>query len=69
MEIKVIFEDKSAGFVKDYLLEDQLRLGNVVAFKRSDGWVDVVRGPVRKRRRDYAGPERRHRSPITAFFG
>jgi hypothetical protein len=59
MDIKVIFQDKSAGFVKDYLLEDELREGNVVAFKRAEGWVNV----------DYDGPDRRHKSPITTFFG
>ena len=69
MEIKVIYHDNSAGVVKDYLLDDLLRAGKVVAFRRSSGWVTIGRDPVRQGGSEYAGPERRRRGAIATFFG
>ena len=60
MLIKVIFKDKSAGYINEVNLTWLLRKGAVAAFYRAGGWVAVDRDPIRRGGRGYAGPERRH---------
>lgn len=69
MDIKVIYQDNHAGEVKDYLLDELIRKGRIVAFRRSSGWVTIGRDAVRQGQSDYIGPERRHRGTIATFFG
>lgn len=69
MEIKVIYHDNSAGAVKDYFLDELLRSGKIVAFRRASGWVNVGRDPIRQGTEAYEGPERRRRGAIATFFG
>ncbi len=65
MMIRVLCADKTRGFVEDYLLEDYIRGGKVIAFFRpgSNEWVDVKRDSIRgKRNASFTGPERRSKS-------
>ncbi len=59
MLIKVIFNDKTAGYINEVNLAGLLRKGAVAAFYRAGGWVAVDRDPIRRGGRGYAGPERR----------
>jgi hypothetical protein len=69
MKIRVLYHDNGAGLVHDYLLEEMLRNGTVVAFRRASGWVTVGRDLVRRCQSEYTGPERRRRGVISTFFG
>lgn len=73
MLIRVLYKDNSSGMVKDYLLDDLITSGKIVAFYRSSGWVAVGRDPVRKSSDGYEGPERRRGAGKTPkpsdFFG
>jgi hypothetical protein len=62
MLIKVIFNDKTAGYINEMNLTRLLRTGAVAAFYRAGGWVAVDRDPVRRGGRGYTGPERRQES-------
>lgn len=57
--IKVIYIDNSAGVVNSSTLEHLIAKGNLVAFRRSDGWAKVGRDPIRGNGGIYEGPERR----------
>ena len=59
MFIKVIFKDKTAGYLNEVNLTKLLRKGAVAAFYRAGGWVAVDRDPIRRGGICYAGPERR----------
>ena len=54
MLIKVIYLDASAGEVDSKLLHDLIAEGKIVAFHRSDGWVEIGKDPVRLEKRDDA---------------
>ena len=62
MAIMVMYDDKSTNFVRNKALEKLIKSGSIFAFKRSDGWVEVSKGPLRGQGPpvDYRGPERRH---------
>jgi hypothetical protein len=59
MLIKVIYIDNSAGVVKACSLEQLIKKGQIVAFRRSDGWAKVGRDPVRGSGGKYEGADRR----------
>ncbi|HEY5976080.1 MAG TPA: hypothetical protein VIU41_15205 [Geobacteraceae bacterium] len=69
MKIKVLYHDNRAGLVHDYLLDELLKNGTVLAFHRAGGWVTVGRDQVRQCQVEYVGPERRRRGVISTFFG
>lgn len=56
MLIKVIYPDGSSGMVRSSTLGKLTKEGAIVAFKCTEGWVEVRRkhDPA-----DYRGPERR----------
>ncbi len=56
MQIKVLYPDGSAGMVRSSTLGRMTKEGKIVAFKCTEGWVEVRRkhDPA-----DYRGPERR----------
>ena len=64
MMIRVIFTDKSSGTVEHYRLDDLIAKGELAAFCRSNGWVDVKSGQLRKVRGTHNGPERREKSQM-----
>lgn len=61
-------------FIEADHLDDAISKGEVVAFRRSDGWISIsdeaLRGVKSVRKRSYAGQERRrfflslHKSPL-----
>jgi len=59
MPIKVIYIDNTAGVVKACNLDQLIKKGKIVAFRRSDGWAKVGRDPIRGTGGRYEGPERR----------
>lgn len=60
MDIRVIFQENSAGLVSGHRLQEMIDRGEVVAFWRSGEWVSVKDGAIRRNpMTDYAGPERR----------
>lgn len=63
MMIRVLYTDNTSGMIKDYLLDELISSGKIVAFYRSSGWVAVGRDPVRKDAPpSYNGQERRKNS-------
>jgi hypothetical protein len=59
MLIKVIYIDNSAGVVTACSLEQFIKKGKIVAFRRLEGWAKIGRDPVRGSGGRYEGPERR----------
>jgi hypothetical protein len=56
-EIKVIFNDDSAGYVKEHQLNVLITSGRIKSFLRSTGWVRVGIDPVREIK--FKGADRR----------
>jgi len=69
MMIKVIYHDNRADMVKEYLLEELIRTKKIIAFRRSNGWVNLGRDPVRASQLPFVGQERRKKGVISTFFG
>ncbi len=62
MHIQVMYADQRYDLIKASQLEDYIRQGKIIKFKRSSGWVTVGVDPLRGRTaltRIYTGPERR----------
>jgi hypothetical protein len=47
MGISVIFANGDEGNVPAYMLDYLIREGKIVAFLRTDGWVQIGRDPIR----------------------
>ena len=63
MLIKVIYPDGTLGVERFTALTDLIKLGKIVAFQYSRGWVETRR---KQKYEDYSGPERRNSSlPIS----
>ncbi len=56
MFIKVIYPDGSSGTVRSPILRGMIQLGRIVAYKCSEGWVEVRR---KENPDNYHGRERR----------
>ena len=61
MAIMVQYLDNSYGHVQNSILDELINVGRIVAFRRTDGWVEVFSGRVRSGHatKDYEGTERR----------
>jgi len=61
MAIMVQHKDKSFDFVPNHTLDYLITTKSIVAFRRSSGWVEISRDPLRKKRapKKFEGPERR----------
>ncbi len=46
MAIPVVFSNSTAGMIEIYLLDELIRQGKIVAYKRSDYWVKICNDPV-----------------------
>jgi hypothetical protein len=61
--IEVIYPDGTSGQVSNDVLDVLIATGKILKFRRTDGWVDIIREQARLRdyRRDgnYAGQDRR----------
>jgi hypothetical protein len=47
-QIPVRYADASLGAVSRAQLDKLIEAGSIAAFKRSSGWVDITRDPIRK---------------------
>lgn len=61
MKIMVQTKHNTYKRVQHYQLDDLIYSGEILAFRRGSGWVEIGLDPVRKRndRAEYAGAERR----------
>lgn len=59
MLIRVIFENKRTGLLDASRLGKHIMNGNILAFRRLDGWARVGNDPVRGFGGCYSGPDRR----------
>ena len=62
MFIKVIYPDGTPGKVRSSILRTMIQLGRIVAYKCSEGWIEVRR---KKTATNYQGPKRRVIIPFT----
>ncbi len=56
MFIKVIYPDGVSGKVRSSILRTMIQLRRIVAYKCSEGWVELRR---KSNAENYCGPERR----------
>jgi hypothetical protein len=61
MAIMVQCKDKSFDFVPNQALDYLIATRSIIAFRRSSGWAEISRDPLRKKRasKNYEGPDRR----------
>ncbi len=61
MAILVQYKDKTFDAVPNKVLDDLIASEKIIAFRRSSGWAEIGRDPLRGQgaRREYEGPERR----------
>ncbi|MBI1921309.1 MAG: hypothetical protein HYS23_09555 [Geobacter sp.] len=61
MRIIVQYRDNTFKHVQNQLLDDLIDAGEIMAFRRSSGWVEIGRDQLRSKRAqpNYAGLERR----------
>ncbi len=61
MAIMVQFENKTFGYIRNDDLEELIDSGGIISFRRSSGWVEIGKDPVRTKKAsdDFTGPERR----------
>jgi hypothetical protein len=61
MAILVQFKDNTYDFVLNNELDELINANEIIAFKRSSGWVDLSKDPVRNgsSRSQYMGVDRR----------
>ncbi len=61
MAILVQFTDNTYDFVPNKDLDDLIATKSIVAFRRSSGWVDIRKDPIRRTTspKRFLGPERR----------
>jgi len=61
--IEVIYPDGTSGQVSNDVIDVLIATGKILKFRRTDGWVDIIREQARLRdyRRDgnYSGQDRR----------
>ncbi len=67
MLILVIYQDNKMGMVEDSRLAELISSNKIKRFLRSEGWVTINGGPIRRRTsNDYKGRERRRHIKIKA---
>jgi hypothetical protein len=61
MAIMVQFQNKTFGYIRNDDLDELIEAGGIISFRRSSGWVQLGKDPVRARTVavDYDGQERR----------
>jgi len=62
-QIQVVYLDDSKGVVSNDVLDVLIATGKIKCFKRSEGWVDIIRDGAALRdyrqAKAFPGPERR----------
>jgi len=61
MAILVQYKDKTFDAIPNKVLDDLIASEKIIAFRRSSGWAEIGRDPLRGQglQREYEGPERR----------
>jgi hypothetical protein len=59
MLIRVLHRNGTYELVNHGSLDTYIGSGNVLLFKRSNGWVTIGTDPIRVSERQFIGPERR----------
>lgn len=61
MLIHVMYPGNNYDYVKEFMLDDLIKTGNIVKFRRSSGWVSLGSDHLRteKRQSFYNGVEKR----------
>jgi hypothetical protein len=61
MLIRVMYPGNIYDYVREFMLNSLIEAGKIVKFRRSDGWVSIVEGPVRSESFQYfyTGTEKR----------
>jgi hypothetical protein len=60
IQINVIYSNGNTGFAFSSNLDHLIKMNEIVAFCRSDGWVRIDRGPIRKSSQPFEGPGKRY---------
>ena len=62
-QIEVVYLDDTTGIVSNDVLDVLIATGKIKSFKRSEGWINIIRDNASLRdyrtAADYQGPERR----------
>ena len=68
MAILVQFTDNTYDFVLNKDLDNLIATNSIVAFRRSSGWVDISKDPIRREitSKRYLGRERRSQNNLAA---
>ena len=66
MLILVIYQDNKMRMVDDFQLDDLIASNRIKRFLRSEGWVTINDGPIRRTSNNYKGRERRRHIKIKA---
>jgi hypothetical protein len=63
MGILVRYKNEIFSIVQNHELDDLIATNKIIAFRRSNGWVDLSKGPIRGKGspKGYTGSERRGR--------
>lgn len=64
MRIAVIFRGGQIGHIEPFTLDHLLQEDDVVAFRRSTGWVQVGRDVLRRSQERFFGPRKRRSDGI-----
>jgi len=63
VQVQVVYLDGTTGTVSNDVLDVLIATGKIKCFKRSDGWVDIIRDGAKLRdyrsQNGFSGPERR----------
>lgn len=59
MLINVKYIDRKYDLVKPWFLDELILAGEILAFRRSSGWVNIWKDKIRGMGGLYKGPERR----------
>lgn len=59
MGISVVFTNGEERMVPAYMLEYLIRENRIVAFRRTEGWVQIGRDPIRKSQQPLSRPGQR----------
>lgn len=61
MAIMVQYTDNTYGHVQNSILDELINVGRIVAFRRTDGWIEIGSGRLRANNTsmEYEGLERR----------
>ena len=60
MLIRVMYINQKHDLVKPWFLDELILAGDIIAFRRASGWVNIWKDKIRGKGGTYKGPERRN---------